>query len=625
MMNSQFKNNSKMRFCQFIIAMATLLAASCSTDDDLFEDFYGYQNAEAGGAATSASTAASTAGELTTFEIAIDSTAISETESVPTDDEDYLENNTFEQTISIVYNGTTATATGSVEGVTIEISGADVNITSTAKGVNYVLTGQTGDGSFRMSDDDNARKFQLTLAGVSIHNADGPAINIQTGKRCYLHVADGTWNQLTDGSAYADSDEDRKATLFSEGELLFSGTGRLRITANAKNGICSDDYILFRPGNDIYVKATASNGIKANDGIFVRGGVVNVETSGTAAKALKTDARFQMDGGRVTAITTGNGEYDTDEQDVKGAAGLKADSAIVVNGGTLACMSTGKGGKGISGDQTLEVNDGNVRVITTGTTYSYGSLTTQAKGIKTDGSITVNGGSLQVRATGSSGSEGIESKSTITINAGSVESYSYDDAINSKSHMYLKGGYVYAFSTGNDGLDANGNLYVQGGTTVAYGTAQPECGIDANEEGGYTVIVTGGTLIGIGGGTSYPSSQSTQPSIVYGGTLAQGSLLTLASDSKTLLAIEMGRSFNGTACFLISSPSLTKGSAYTIATGASASGTAWHGLTLSPTITSAGSTAATVSSLASPYSTCGSSTGGMGGGGMPSGGGRGGR
>lgn len=89
--------------------------------------------------------------------------------------------------------------------------------------------------------------------------------------------------------------------------------------------------------------------------------------------------------------------------------------------------------------------------------------------------------------------------------------------------------------------------------------------------------------------------------------------------------IAMATLLAASSCFLISSPSLTKGSAYTIATGASASGTAWHGLTLLPTITSAGSTAATVSSLASPYSTCGSSTGGMGGGGMPSGGGRGGR
>lgn len=621
MMNSQFKNNSKMRFCQFIIAMVTLLAASCSTDDDLFEDFYGYQNAEAGGAATSASTAAETAGDLATFDIAVDSTALSETESVPTDDEDYLENNTFEQTISIVYNGTTATATGSVEGVTIEISGADVNVTSTAKGVNYVLSGATNDGSFRMSDDDNARKFQLTLNGVCINNTDGPAINIQTGKRCYLHVSDGTYNLLSDGSAYADSDEDRKATLFSEGELLFSGAGSLRVNAHAKNGICSDDYILFRPGNNIYVKATTSNGIKSNEGIFVRGGVINCETSGTAAKALKTDGTFQMDGGRVIAITSGGGEYDSDEQDTNGAAAVKADSAIVINNGELYCKSTGKGGKGISGDQTFTLNDGCVRVITTGTTYTYSRLSTKAKGVKMDGAIVINGGSLQVRATGDSGSEGIESKSTITINAGTVESYSYDDAINSKSHMYLKGGYVYAFAMNNDAIDSNGNLYVQGGTTVAYGSAQPECGIDANEEGGYSVIVTGGTLIAAGGGTSYPSSQSTQPSIVFGGSVGSGTTLTLANTSKTLMAFQMGRSYNGSACFLITSPNLSKGSSYSIATGATATGTDWHGLTLSPTITAAGSTTATVSSLASPYSTCGSSVGGMGGGGMQPGGG----
>ena len=87
------------------------------------------------------------------------------------------------------------------------------------------------------------------------------------------------------------------------------------------------------------------------------------------------------------------------------------------------------------------------------------------------------------------------------------------------------------------------------------------------------------------------------------------------------MAFQMGRSYNGSACFLITSPNFSKGSSYNIATGATATGTDWHGLTLSPTITAAGSTAATVSSLASPYSTCGSSVGGMGGGGMQPGGG----
>lgn len=60
--------------------------------------------------------------------------------------------------------------------------------------------------------------------------------------------------------------------------------------------------------------------------------------------------------------------------------------------------------------------------------------------------------------------------------------------------MYIKGGTITVYSSGNDGLDSNGNLYFSGGTTVAYGTRSPECGIDANEEEGYTVFFTGGNV-----------------------------------------------------------------------------------------------------------------------------------
>lgn len=609
-------------FCTFIIAAATLIAAACTTDD--YEELDGIYTPTHEQTNTNASTNASTpttAGDLTTFSIAVDSTALAEAETIGTDDEDYVENNSFDQTIRIHYNGSSASVEGSVEGVTVAVDGADVVVSSTTKGVNYILSGSTTDGMFKMATGDDDKIFQLTLNGVSIKNADGPAINIQTGKRCYVTVADGTWNSLSDGTSYAESDEDQKATLFSEGELLFNGCGALRVYANAKNGICSDDYIMTRPGTNIYVKATQKNGIKSNDGIFVRGGVINVETSGTAAKALKTDGAFTMDGGRVTAITTGDGEYDSDDQDANGAAGVKADSIITINAGSLLCLSTGKGGKGISTDQAFNMNDGTVRVVTTGTTYTYNRLSAKAKGIKADGAITVNGGSIQVRATGDGGSEGIESKSTITVNSGSVEVYSYDDAINSKSHMYVKGGYIYAYAINNDALDSNGNMYLQGGTTVAYGTSQPECGIDANEEAGYSVIITGGTLVAVGGGTSLPSSQSTQPSIVYGGSLSSDATLALGNGSTNILAFQMGRTYNGSACFLISSPSLKKGSSYTLSSGATASGTFWHGLATSATISDAGTEAATISSLASPYSSAGSSTGGMGG---PMGGGMGG-
>ena len=159
------------RFYQFIVAMATLVAASCSSGDDFIDDYFDIIDTPSGG--SSAGSSASTAGTLTTFDIAIDSTAMAESETIPADDEDYLENNSFTETISIRYEGASATVTGAAEGVSISTSGAHVSVTSTAKGVNYVLSGSSADGSFRMASGDDNKKFQLTLDGVSLNNPTG--------------------------------------------------------------------------------------------------------------------------------------------------------------------------------------------------------------------------------------------------------------------------------------------------------------------------------------------------------------------------------------------------------------------------------------------------------------------
>ena len=64
---------------------------------------------------------------------------------------------------------------------------------------------------------------------------------------------------------------------------------------------------------------------------------------------------------------------------------------------------------------------------------------------------------------------------------------SYDDALNSASHMYLKGGYIYAVATGNDAIDANGNLNLDGGYIYAAGREEA---FDANEQ--YKLYVNSG-------------------------------------------------------------------------------------------------------------------------------------
>lgn len=549
----------------------SLLLGSCISGNDTFSDSgsSGYSSNSSSG---SSSTGTSVSGDLASFTVAIDSTtAISETETVDADNEDFVESGTFESTVTVIYNGTSATVDkGSLSGVTVTTSGADVTVNSEVGGVNYVLKGSTSDGSFKIN---STKKFKLTLDGVNITNSDGPAINSQSGKRAYVVLADGTSNYLKDGTSYASSTEDQKGTIFAEGKLIFSGGGRLCVYANTKAGISADDYVTIHKDVNIYVKATAGNGIKANDAINICGGIVNIETSATAAKAISSDSLVNISGGRTVVITTGGGEYDSDENDASACAGVKADYAFNMTGGELQCKSSGAGGKGISCDGELTISDGAVRVITEGKTYTSGSSDSKAKGIKADGNVNISGGDVMVRAIGGDGCEGIESKSILTISGGSTQVEAYDDAINSSSHMYIKGDgtYVVAIGLYNDGLDSNGNMYIQGGTIEAYGTTSPECGIDANEESNYHVFFTGGTLLAVGGGNSVPSSSSsTQAYISTTGSVTSGSTMELFNGSTSLAQFTPCRSYNN-ASILITCAGLSSGSSYTLSNNGSSS------------------------------------------------------
>lgn len=561
-----------------MLMLAMTLAVGCSSDSDLLGD--NTENGSGNGGntdngATGGATYDSSLSDLINFDIAIDKTALNESETVPTDGdeaEDYIENNTFSNQVNIAFDGTSATTSGSVEGVTVSISGADVIVKSSAKKVCYNVSGTTTDGFLKIYSDN---KFELNLNGVNITNPDGAPINIQSKKRGYIVLADGTTNTLTDGTKYSDAtdDEDMKAAFFSEGKMLFSGAGSLNVYANCKAGIRSDDYVMFRPNNNIYVKATAGNAIKANDAIYIKGGVINVETSAAASKGLSSDGLIQIDGGRTTAITTGTGEYDSDEKDVSGCAGVKADSIFVMNGGELLCKSTGAGGKGISTDQTLTLNAGTIKVITTGKQYTYGNLDTSPKGIKSDGAMYLKGGTVMARCTGGEGSEGIESKSTLDISGGTIMSYCYDDAINSSKTMTISGGTIFAIGTNNDGIDSNSTLTVSGGVVIACGTTVPEDGFDCDEN---TFTVTGGTMIGIGGGTSTPTeSVCTQPvSILGGSSISSGQYITVADNNgNNILAFKVPRDYTQQGyTLLVSSPKMTKGNSYIFSSGATVSG-----------------------------------------------------
>lgn len=534
----------------------------------------------------------------------------------------YVDNTSVDDnTVSVTYDGTKAkvVVAGNVaQYLTTEVNGAHVAITQSSDltdEITYTLQGTSTDGSFWM---DGKLKASLVLNGLTLTCADSAAINIRDGKRISVELADGTTNTLKDGA-----NGDQKACFAVKGHTEMKGGGTLNLYGNAKHAFSSNEYVelkkslgtinilsavkdgmnieqyLEMKGGTVKISGVGDDGIQVdktddeddelNGQVYLKGGTLSVAVTAAAAKGIKCEDSLYVSGGTIDITTTGTGAYDSDDKDAKGSACIKSDGVATISGGTLTLKSTGSGGKGISTDGNLFITDGDITVTTTGSTYTYNRLTALPKGIKSDANITISGGTITVTTSGGEGSEGIESKATLSIEGGDLILNSYDDCLNASSKISISGGRVYACSTGNDAIDSNGTMYISGGTIIASGTREPEASFDCDQN---TFSITGGTIIGWGGDCSSPtSSVTTQPvAIVSGQSYTKGQYLVLKDASSNVIwAVAVPQTYSS-AKLIISSPSMSVGSTYTLASGATVSGgTLWQGYTADSTV-SGGST-----------------------------------
>ena len=494
------------------------------------------------------------------------------------------ETSVVDNTVSVVYNGGTATVfvAGNVaKYLIISVSGAHVNIAQSedvAEEITYTLSGSSTDGEFYMS---GSYKATVEFSGLTLTNVSpvtsGAAVHIQNGKRIKVKVLDGTSNTLVDAASGS-----QKGALYVKGHPEFSGKGSLIVTGNVKHAIKSGEYITVKDAT-LVVKSAAGDGINCgqyflmksgvldisgveDDGIqcdiddtdvgstgetadhededsgniYLEGGQITINTAGIAAKGVKSEGDLIVKGGVIDITTTGNGKWDEEDVKTKAAACLGSDAKVVISGGTLNLTSMGAGGKGINCDAAFELSGGEVTIVTKGALYYHNGTTentnytgntdnvnsdyySSSKGVKADGAITISGGKISV-ATAGRNAEGIESKTSILISAGEVTVNSYDDGINvggDGSDLIISGGYVYSRAMNNDGIDGNGNVYVKGGLVYAIGANSPEVAIDANSEEQKKLYVQGGTLIAVGGLESGAQ--------ISGGTCKQTSSFTVDS------------------------------------------------------------------------------------------------
>ena len=361
----------------------------------------------------------------------------------------------------------------------------------------------------------------------------------------------GTIDINCSGQPWAYSTVDTSNVKCAKADYAFILNGasmKCTTTKDEAEGIHSEGTVLISDGT--LTLNTFDHGIKSDGKMDITGGTINFTVTGAASKAIKPTGDLHITGGTITGTVSGGGETYNDNT-VSGAACIKGKANCVIDGGTFDLKATGQGGKGMNFNGTLTINNGNIKATTTGSKYgssggggggwdpwggdeSNGDTSSSPKGIRAEGNLTINGGTITVSATGGEGAEGIESKSIMTINGGYVEVTSYDDALNSSSHMYFKGGYVYAVATGNDAIDSNGNMYLNGGYVFCCGSEE---GLDANSEGGYTVYIqSGANLMAIGGNMGAIESGASLSQNCYQATASANTWYALYSGNNVAFA-----------------------------------------------------------------------------------------
>ncbi len=501
------------------------------------------------------------------------------------------------------YDTPIAVITCTGDAVSIEGTGASADgttVTITEEGV-YRITGTLNDGQILVN---SQGKIQLVLDGAELSCADSTPIYIQQAKKCFLTLAEGSENAVSDGAAYVyanETDNEPDAAIFSADTLTINGGGALTVSGNYNEGITCKDELIITSGN---INITSiGNGIKGRDHVAIAGGEISVTAGADGVKSNNTDAGtgfVYIEGGTITV--------DAQED------AIQAESECILTGGTLHLkagggsanaqpqMNQGFGGRGDFGGfgnwgaydeaetdtiSTKSLKAGTLLHITGGTCV----LDSADDGLHSNGNLYIGGGTMEIAAGGdgihadgladiadgsvcvTKSSEGIEAAG-IRISGGTVDVTASDDGCNacdgtaqsgmgtytSGAALEISGGNVYVNADG-DGLDSNGDLLISGGMVIVDGPTNSGNGaLDGN--GG--IWCTGGTLIAAGssGMAEHPKGSQNTAVITLDASQQSGTVIRIAdADGNEMLSHAPEKQFNS---IIVSSPDFKDGETYTV-------------------------------------------------------------
>ncbi len=504
----------------------------------------------------------------------------------------------------------------------------------------YYDFGQADTGTYYFkSDDYNSRREGLV--GIQSTSFSGPT----SGEDVYYSITNSY--QTTNGtrvytlsnvtSQYGGTSETTEDTGTSYNASGIKADGDITITAGTvtvkNSGSMSKSIkskgtttidggeVTLTPSGSMQVinnDASYSTGIKTVD-FVMNGGTLTITPTGVAGKGISA-TNITTNGGTLN-ITCSSTYQSAGTNDAYTAKGMKADGNMALNGGDITIKMTGQGGKGIkvNGAYTQGTADGNGPTMTVTTTGSavgtssgggWGGGGKQdyygcAKAIKVMGQVTVYGGQAEIN-TSQGGSEGLESKTGITIEGGKLYLKCYDDCMNSSGKIVFNGGVTVCYSNGNDAVDSNynsaGAITIGNGVVFAYSTiGGAEEGLDCDNNSNIRITGTGiaisaGASQGGGGGWGGSGNTITGATQGYAFVTSSvsyrtGSYYTLADASGNNLVTYSFEGNCNSSLSLFTATGMVRNSSYNVKTSSKPTDatTEWHGVYLGSSAQGTGS------------------------------------
>ena len=337
---------------------------------------------------------------------------------------------------------------------------------------NVIVMGTAKNGSLRI---EGGYRKTLYLNGADITNPTGPAINIQSGKRVDVHLV-GSCDRRNilkgAGRETVGEGEDKeqfKGAFFSEGSLIFGGSGSLEVSSTKKHAIVSDGFIEVESGN-ILIYQSESDGIHANERIAIKGGKLQIKCEGDAiqnerktAGQDKNPCKITVSGGDIKIRTTGTKGH-----------GIVSDSSDVVITGDATKIDitlTGNGSKGIRSRGDVEIDGATTYLEAHGARVLLeGEDTSSAAGIRADGDVKITRGVLTIKSTrANENGKGLNIDGALKVIGGTTSITADGDGVKVLGAFNMSGGTLKARSARKKDIDCNVDTYSKTGGTLDAG------------------------------------------------------------------------------------------------------------------------------------------------------------